>query len=444
MALEVVFDNCNCIFASGNFNFKILQNMTTLLKSATIIDASSPHHQQTKDILIVKGEISRIANSIKQEPNYNVVKLPNLHVSCGWFDTSVSFGEPGYEERETILKGLDVAAKSGFTSIAVNPNTNPIIDSKSDVEFLINKANNSVVELHPIGALTQGSKGTELAELYDMQQSGAIAFGDYNKPISNDNLMKIALLYAQNLDGLVISFPKNNSIAGEGIVNEGINSTRLGIKGAPALAEHVQISRDLFLLEYTGGKLHIPTISTEKSVQLIKEAKKKGLQVSCSVTAHHLLLTDDELEGFDSNVRVTPPLRTKQDTKALIKGLNEGVIDIITSDHNPIDIENKKLEFSLAKDGTIGLESLFGAANTVLGLETTVKALTNNPRAIFGQETTSITKDSIANLTLFNPEGTYVFSKEHVFSTSKNSAFLEKELKGKVYGVFANKQLVLA
>ena len=417
--------------------------MTTLLKSATIIDASSPHHKQIKDILIVNGKITEIEDSIKENDTFKVIKLDNLHVSSGWFDTSVSFGEPGYEERETIKKGLEVAGKSGFTTVAVNANTNPIIDSKSDVEFLINKANGSATKLLPVGALTQGSKGVDMAELYDMQQSGAIAFGDYNKAIDNDNLMKVALLYAQNFDGLVISFPKNNSIAGEGIVNEGPNSTRLGLKGSPSLAENIQIARDLYLLEYTGGKLHIPTISTAKSVQLIKEAKKKGLQVTCSVSAHHLTLTDDELEGFDSKAKVTPPLRSKQDAKALIKGLQEGIIDMITSDHNPIDIENKKLEFSLAKDGTIGLESLFGAVNSVIDLETTIKALTVNPRIVFNQEPHSIQKDTLANMTLFNPAGNYIFAKEHILSTSKNAVFIGKELQGKVYGIYANKKLVL-
>ncbi|MEQ6124172.1 dihydroorotase [Pseudotenacibaculum sp. MALMAid0570] len=417
--------------------------MTTLLKSATIIDASSPHHQQTKDILIVNGKIAKIANSIKPESNYKVIQLDNLHVSCGWFDTSVSLGEPGYEERETIAHGITVAAKSGFTTIAVNPNTNPVIDSKSDVEFLINKAANSATKLVPIGALTKGCEGNELAEMYDMQQSGAVAFGDYNKSISNDNLLKIALLYAQNFDGLVLSFPKNKAITGEGIVNEGINSTRLGLKGAPALAEEIQVARDLFLLEYTGGRLHIPTISSAKSVQLIKEAKKKGLQVTCSVTAHHLLLTDEELEGFDSNVKVTPPLRTKKDTRALIKGVKDGIIDVITSDHNPIDIENKKLEFSLAKNGTIGMESLFGAVNSQLDIETTIKALTVNPRKIFNQKNSFIAKDQEANLTLFNPEIIYTFSEKDILSSSKNSAFNGKELKGKAYGIYANKKLVL-
>ncbi len=417
--------------------------MTTLLKSATIIDASSPHHKQIKDILIVNGKITEIEDSIKENNTFKVIKLDNLHVSSGWFDTSVSFGEPGYEERETIKKGLEVAGKSGFTTVAVNANTNPIIDSKSDVEFLINKADGSATKLLPIGALTQGSKGVDMAELYDMQQSGAIAFGDYNKAIDNDNLMKVALLYAQNFDGLVISFPKNNSIAGEGIVNEGPSSTRLGLKGSPSLAENIQIARDLYLLEYTGGKLHIPTISTAKSVQLIKEAKKKGLQVTCSVSAHHLTLTDNELEGFDSKAKVTPPLRSKQDAKALIKGLQEGIIDMITSDHNPIDIENKKLEFSLAKDGTIGLESLFGAVNSVIDLETTIKALTVNPRIVFNQEPHSIQKDTLANMTLFNPAGNYIFAKEHILSTSKNAVFIGKELQGKVYGIYANKKLVL-
>ncbi|QXP68437.1 dihydroorotase family protein [Polaribacter sp. AHE13PA] len=416
--------------------------MTTLLKSATIIDTSSPYHHQQKDILITNGIITKIEDSI-EDNNYQVVTLDNLHVSCGWFDTSVSFGEPGYEERENIKNGLNVAAKSGFTAVAVNANSNPVIDNKAAVEYLIHKANGFATGLYPIAALTQNSEGVDIAELYDMQQSGAIAFADYNKPIAKDNLMKIALLYAQNFDGLIFSFPKNNSIAGEGIANEGINSTRLGLKGSPALAEHIQIARDLYLLEYTGGKLHIPTISTTKSVELIKEAKKKGLQVTCSVSVHHLTLSDDELHGFDSNFKVNPPLRTKTDLKSLIKGIKSGVIDIITSDHNPIDIEHKKLEFSEAKDGTIGLESAFGAINSVLDLDDFIENITSKPKAIFGIENLSIQENNKAEITLFNPEQNYTFTKEDILSTSKNSAFLDKKLKGKAYGIYANNQLIL-
>jgi len=417
--------------------------MTTLLKSATIIDTSSPYHLQKKDILITDGSIKTIANSIDKKKEYTIVELENLHVSCGWFDTSVSFGEPGYEERETIKNGLNVAAKSGFTAVAVNANTAPIVDNKSAVEFLINKANGNATNLYPVAALTQQSKGVEMAELYDMQQSGAIAFGDYNKPIAKDNLLKISLLYAQNFDALVCSFPQNSSIAGEGIVNEGVNSTKLGLKGIPALAEHLQIARDLFLLEYTGGKLHIPTISTATSVNLIKEAKKKGLNVSCSVAVHHLILTDDELHGFDSKAKVIPPLRTKEDTKALIKGVQSGVIDMITSDHNPIDIEHKKVEFSSAKNGTIGLESAFGAMNSVLKIEDVINSITTNPRNRFGLKNPEIKEGNPADISLFNPEYPYTFGEDHISSTSKNSIFINKKLNGKVYGIFSNNQLIV-
>lgn len=417
--------------------------MITLIKSAKIIDTSSPFHQQTKDILITDGTITQIADNLPYKKDYQLVEKENLHVSCGWFDTSVSFGEPGFEERETIKNGLTVAAKSGFTAVAVNANSNPVIDNKSGVEFLINKAQGFATKLYPIAALTKESKGIEMAELYDMQQSGAIAFSDYNKPISNDNLMKITLLYAQNFDGLVLSFPKNKAIAGEGIAHEGENSTKLGLKGTPALAEHIQIARDLFLLEYTGGKLHIPTISSAKSVDLIKEAKKKGLQVTCSVAAHHLTLTDQELHGFDSNYKTNPPLRTNKDCKALQKGIKSGIIDVITSDHNPIDIEHKKVEFSEAKNGTIGLESAFGAINSVLALDDFIDNITHKPRSIFGLKAISIAEGQKAEISLFTPEESYTFTKKHMLSTSKNSAFLDKKLTGKAYGIFANNQLVL-
>lgn len=416
--------------------------MSTLLKSATIIDSSSQFNNQKKDILITNGVIEKIENSISEKPEYTIIKLDNLHVSCGWFDTSVSLGEPGFEERETIANGLETASKSGFTAVAVNSNTHPVVDNKSAVEFLINKSQPFATKLHPIASLTQKSEGKEMAELYDMQQSGAIAFGDYNKPLTNDNLMKVALQYTQNFNGLVLSFPKNNSIAGEGLVNEGENSTKLGLKGIPALAEHLQIARDLFLLEYTGGKLHIPTISSATSAKLIKEAKQKGLQVTCSVAAHHLTLTDNELHGFDSNVKVTPPLRTQNDCNALIEAVNDGTIDVITSDHNPMDIENKKVEFSSAENGTIGLESLFGAVNSVLDIQKTIDCLTHKPRAIFNLEKTTIAIGEQAELSLFNPYENYIFSKEHIFSTSKNSAFLGKELQGKAYGIFTNNQLI--
>ncbi|SDW76568.1 dihydroorotase [Lutibacter oricola] len=417
--------------------------MMTLLKSAKIIDQSSPFHNKTVDILIENGIIKEISPSISSSENYKEYNFENLHVSQGWFDSSVCFGEPGFEERETISNGLKTAAKSGFTAVAVNPKTNPVVDNKSAVEYILNKACGSATKIYPIGSLTKNSEGKDIAELFDMQNSGAVAFGDYNKALNNANLLKICLQYAQNFNALVLSYPQDNSIAGLGIVNEEVNSTKLGLKGIPTLAEEMQIARDLFLLEYTGGKLHIPTISTAKSVKLIKEAKQKGLDVTCSVTAHHLTLTDDELKSFDTNTKVLPPLRTSKDIKALIKGVENGTIDMITSDHNPIDIEHKKVEYSNAKNGTIGLESLFGATNTVLATETIVNALTTNAKNRFNIKQTPVNIGEQADLTLFNPEGENLFLKENIFSTSKNAIYLNKPTKGTVYGVIANNKIEL-
>ena len=417
--------------------------MTLLLKSATIIDETSPFHEKIKDILIENGEISKISDTIENNNNFKEIELDNLHISQGWFDTSVCFGEPGYEDRETIENGLNTAAKSGFTAVAVNPNTCPVADNKSTIQYIKNKGFNFATALYPIGTLTKNSEGKDIAELFDMQNYGAIAFGDYKKPISNANLMKIALQYAQNFDGLVMSFPQDNSIAQNGLVNEEANSTKLGLKGIPAIAEEMQIARDLFILEYTGGKLHIPTISTAKSVSLIKEAKKKKLNITCSVAAHHLVLTDDELKKFDSNTKVLPPLRTKKDTKALIKGLNEGVIDMITSDHNPIDIEHKKVEYNTAKFGTIGLESLFGALNKEITTKVLITSLTTNPKKVFNIKNTPIQEGEKADLTLFNPNSKYTFTEDAILSSSENAIFLNKNLNGKVYGIISNNKIVL-
>ena len=416
--------------------------MKTLLKSATIYDVNSPFHLQKVDVLIIDGIIDKIKKSIKKDSNTKEIVLNNLHLSVGWFDTSVSLGEPGFEERETIKNGLDVAAKSGFTAVAVNPNTNPKIDNKSVVEFLISKAHNKACKLYPIGNLTKEGNGENLAELYDMQSSGAIAFGDYKHTITNANLLKIALQYTQNFNGLVQSFPQDNAIA-NGYVNEGVNSTKIGLRGIPSFAEELQITRDLAILEYTKGKLHIPCISTANSVKLIAQAKKKGLDVTCSVAAHHLFLTDDEILSFNTNCKVSPPLRTEKDRKALIKGVNNGVIGMITSDHNPIDIEHKKTEFENAKNGTIGLESLFGVANSVLKIAPLINALTANPRKRFGIEIPIIDVNQKANLTLFNPKKEFVFSNDKILSKSKNTAFLGKKLQGEVYGVIVGNKIIL-
>jgi len=407
--------------------------MKLLLKSTTIIDKHSAYHKKKLDILIENGIIIKIGNDISTKAD-KVISEENLHVSRGWFDSSVSFGEPGFEERETIANGLDTAAKSGFTSIALNPNTFPVLDNNGAITSVKSKAAHHPVKMFPTGALTIKSEGVDLAELYDMKQGGAIAFGDYKRAVKNPNLLKIALQYAQNFEGLVQSFPQEDRIAGKGMVNEEQSSTSLGLKGIPNLAEELQITRDLYLLEYTGGKLHIPTISTKKSVFLIKEAKKKGLDVSCSVAIHNLIFTDELLQDFDTNAKVLPPLRTKEDIKALIKGLKDGTIDMITSDHTPIDTEHKKVEFDNALYGSIGLESAFGALSTIFSTEEVIEMLSKGKQR-FGLEDIEIKEGNPADLSLFIPNEKYEFTEAHIFSTSTNSIFKGHQIKGKALGI---------
>lgn len=416
--------------------------MKLIIREAKIIDPQSPFHNKIVDLQIENGILKKIGEKLPKSADFEEIKLENLHVSQGWFDSSVSLGEPGFEDRETIANGLQTAGKSGFTGIALQPNSYPIIDNQSQINFVKSKANGFATQLFPIGALTKESQGKDLAELFDMKNAGAIAYGDYNKDLDNPNLLKIALQYVQDFDGLVIAFSQNSEIKGTGVANEGIVSTRLGLKGIPALAEELQIARNLFLLEYTGGKLHIPTISTAKSVALIKEAKAKGLNITCSVAVYHLVLTDEKLDGFDTRFKVSPPLRTETDRKTLVKAVKDGVIDMITSDHNPIDIEHKKMEFDGAKNGTIGLESAFIALNTVLPLETIIDKLTSG-KSVFNIENEAITEGNTANITLFNPEGDSVFEKSNILSKSKNSAFLGTKVKGKVYGIYNLNKLVL-
>lgn len=410
--------------------------MKILLKSATVVDPTSKHHLKKRDVLIHKGQIVKIAATIKED-GAKTYQLPNLHISQGWLDPGVSFGEPGYEERENLHNGLKTAANSGFTHVAIQANTKPVTQGKSQVEFIQSKTAGHVVSAHVTGSLSVDAEGVDLAELYDMHQQGAIAFYDHKRPTTNANLLKIALLYAQNFDGLVQSFPMDPSIAGKGVMNEGVTSTMLGLKGIPHLSETLQINRDLAILEYTGGRLHIPTISAAASVAMIKAAKKKGLAVSCSVSINNLILTDAALENFETAYKLLPPLRLEQDRKALLKGLKEGTIDGITSDHNPLDVERKRVEFDQSDYGSIGLEAAFGAMGQVLSIEERVAALTGL-KAEFGIEEHCIAEGSKADLTLFDPDTEWTFMPESICSTSKNAALLGQQMIGHVYGVINN------
>ena len=416
--------------------------MKILFKKATILNPQSPHHSTNQDILIIGDIIVEIAKNIKADKEIKVYEFENLHVSSGWFDSGVSFGEPGYEERETLSNGLKVAAKSGFTKILLNSNIHPIPDSKSIIAHLIKMARGYTTSLYPVGALTLESKGNQMASLFDMHSEGAIAFGDHKNPIQKANLLKIALQYSQSFEGIIVSHPMDIELAGNGVMHEGITSTRIGLKGIPSMAESVQIARDLEILKYTGGKLHLPFISTEEGLDLIRKSKNLGLNVSCSVGLPHLIFDDIKLENFDTNFKLFPPIRSKTDQQALRAGLLEGTIDMISSMHEPMNIEHKKLEFENAAPGTLGLESCFGMLSKVFPLDKVISFLTRGVEC-FGISNPVISAGSTADLTLFNPNKPYSYSADNLKSTSKNSAYLGSELQGKVIGSFNNGVLTL-
>lgn len=433
-----------CIFAQHlirNVDLDIRVSMTILIKAAKVIDANSSLNGTQQDILITDGVITKIGTQLTVK-NATVVTHENLCVSRGWFDSSVSFGEPGFEERETLSNGLETAAKSGFTRIALNSNTNPKLDTHATVAHVISESKKKATYLHPIGNITKGGDSEQLAELYDIKNAGAIGFGNFKSEISNPNLLKIALQYCQHFNGLIFAFPQNRAIAKDGIIHEGTISTQLGVQGIPALAEELQIARDLILLEYTGGKMHIPTISTEKSVALIQKAKKKGLDVSCSVAIHNLCFTDEQLNTFDTRFKVLPPLRVEKDRKALIKGLKNGVVDFVTSDHCPIDIDHKKMEIDHAEHGTVGLESAFGALLNHFSLEETIDLLTKGKER-FEIENHSIAVGNPAELSLFTTHQAVSFERKDILSTSKNSAFLSYPMLGKAIGIVSKGMLSL-
>ncbi len=415
--------------------------MSILIKSAKIIDASSKFNGKTQDILIINGKIQEINSEINSKAK-KIISLKDLHVSPGWLDTSVCFGEPGLEEREDLINGAQTASFSGFTDIVLNPETEPYLDTKADISYIKSNSKDFVTKIHPLGCLTKEAKSKKLADLFEMFESGAVGFYDFKRPITNSNLIKIALQYVQNFNGLVISFPYEKSLCPNGQMHEGQISTNYGLKGIPTISEEIMLKRDLKILEYTGGKIHIPCISTEESVKLIQEAKKNKLNVTCSVSINNLFFNDDKLKDFDTRFKVLPPIRSEEHRKALIKGLKDGIIDFVTSDHTPIDIDKKKTDFENSLFGSTGLESLYGALNSLFDLNTTIDILTRR-KETFGIEKSSINEGQTACLSLFNPNIEYEFLKENIISKSKNSCFIGSKLKGKALGIISNNSIRL-
>ncbi len=421
--------------------------MDIIIRAARIIDTAGKTAARQQDILIRKGKIEKIADSISNDKKLKEITGDNLHVSIGWVDMAAFIGDPGHEHREDLHTAVRSAASGGYTTVLMNPNTKPALHSKSEVEYVIRKSQGSVVNVLPIGAVSQDCKGVDITEMHDMHEAGAIAFGDGFGSSLNAGLTLRGLLYVKPFGGLIISHPFEKSIAKSGQMNEGINSTLLGMHGIPHLAEELMVKRDLDILAYTESRLHFAYVSTPQSVAHIKKAKEEGLLVTCSVTPYNLTLEDDLLLDYDTNYKLMPPLRTKADNQALVKALQDGTIDTIASFHTPHDPESKDLEFDMADFGITAFETTFALVNTYLGkkvgLETIIEKLTVGPRDILGLEIPEIAAGEPAELTIFDPEAKWTFTEKDIKSRSKNSPFVGKEFTGRVVGTVNNGQVYL-
>ncbi|MBK9534869.1 MAG: dihydroorotase [Flavobacteriales bacterium] len=419
------------------------------LRQVKVIDPGGPHHEKEIDIRIEKGTITKIAARIPKGMGEEI-HVKGMHASPGWVDLRAHFRDPGEEWKQGVRNGLDAAAAGGFTRVAVLPSTDPVMDKSSGVANLLSRANGHVVQVLPVGALTQGLKGEQLAELHDLRTAGAVAYCDDQHTVRNSRLMLLALQYANGLPGIkppIMVFPNDPDLSLNGMMHEGTMSTRLGLKGIPPMAETIQLARDLELLEYAGGHLHVATISTTGSVGMIRQAKARQLHVTASVAAHNLFLDDACLRSFETRYKVMPPLRDITHIEALRDGVKDGTIDCIVSDHRPEDREHKIIEFGPASFGIIGLETCFAVANTALKGRTTLRRIierfTVGPRAVLGSPAIHIAEGTQAEITLFDPELEWTCAETDLVSKSHNTPFIGQRFTGRALGIIAQGQVIM-
>ena len=412
--------------------------MQLLIKNAALVHAASPLDGATADIFIKNGKIETIGTGLTAA-GAKVFDAKGACVSPGWLDLGTLVGDPGFEHREDFDSAEKAAAAGGYTAIACLPNTAPATHSKSEVQYVRSRAKGSLVDFLPIGAVSHDCLGKDLTEMYDMQTAGAVAFSDGKKSVQDSGLMLRALQYVKPFNGVILNRPHDRTMAPGGQLHEGLMSTSLGMKGIPALAEEVMLRRDIYLAEYTGSRLHALNISTAGAVELVRDAKARGLQVTASVAAMNIACDDHLLHDFDPNWKVMPPIREQLDFEALRAGLADGTIDCITSNHTPLDPEAKNLEFPFADFGAIGLETAFGLSwmhlSNLLTVSQLVECLAISPRRILGLPEAKLEPGIDANLTIFDPKQEWTFSKNDIFSKSKNTPFVGWRLKGKVLGV---------
>lgn len=416
--------------------------MTILVRKALIKDLNSSFHNTLCDLLISNGIITQIAQNIDTQAD-QVIEIDGLHLSPGWVDLFATGTDPGYEHKDTLDSIAASSTKGGFTHVFLTPNTKPVVQNKTGVQYITSHTHHFPVKLHPIGAITKNTEGKELTEMFEMQKAGAIAFSDGAKPIQSAGLLIKALQYVKAFGGQLIQIPDDQSIAPNGQMNEGINSTLIGLPGKPVLAEDIIVARDISLTQYADSKLHITGITHLKSVEKIINAKKDNIQVTSSITPHHLYFSEEDMMSYDTNLKVNPPFRSEQNRKELILAAQNGDIDCISSHHSPQNIDLKICEFEYAGFGMVGLESTFGVLGAVnLTIDRILDMICFNPRRIFNLPV-KIEIGSVADITLFNPTTEFEFSKSDIASNSKNSPFIGKQLKGKVLGtIFENKSSI--
>ena len=419
--------------------------MKHIFLNVTVVDNASPYHDKKVNILINGDQIVAIGADVFDE-SAKSYDFDGGMVSPGWVELHSNFADPGFEEREDIKSGAKAAAAGGFTGVALVPSTNPVIQSKGDVEYLLKKGEETAVNIYCLGALSRDLNGEELTEMFDMSNAGALAFYDDKKAVKNPNLLKTAMLYGGNIAPIFVH-PRHPDLTSGGQMNEGKTSTFLGLKGIPAFAEELMVARDLLIAQYANSSIHFAGVSTEGSVNLIREAKEHGQNVTADVNFYNLILDDSVLAEYDSNFKTNPPLRTQDDINALLEALKDGTIDAIAVDHVPHEIESKRCEFDHAAFGMASIETCYASlapAIKKIGLPLFIEKISNNPRSILGVPNIRIVEGAIAELTFFDPKKTWILEKKKALSKAANNPFLGQELSGKVLGIFNKGRFVEA
>ena len=403
-----------------------------VLQGGTILDPLSGRSKKG-NVVIERNKIKSVGSTggAKGETK---IDCSGLVITHGFCDVHVHFREPGREDKETLQTGSRAALAGGFTRVCIMPNTLPPLDAPESIRFIVEKAEECPVHIHPIGAVTKGQKGQELTEIQGIISEGAVALSDDGLPISDAQVMRLALEYTSMFDKPVINHAEDECLRNNGLMHEGEISTRLGLAGNPSLAEAIMIQRDLELANMIQAKLHVPHVSSAGGAANIRRMKKLNPNITAEVTPHHLFFNDQALLEYDTNFKVAPPIRTEDDRKELIKAVKDGTFDCIATDHAPHTIEEKEATFESAPFGMIGLESCFGAVNKVLDmpLKELLKLLTVNPRRVMGFEEDLFKIGCAAELTILDPDQEWIYKEQNIYSKSRNTPFIGEKLKGKV------------